>query len=54
MIITGLIEYMVVVVGNTVKGIINDYKVKVEVLIEVYFEVIARRSTTFIRNQIAN
>jgi len=37
-----------------VKGIINDYKAKVEVLIEVYFKVIARRSATFIRNQIAN
>jgi hypothetical protein len=37
-------------VGNTVEGIINDYKVKVEVLIEVYFKVIARRSATFVRN----
>jgi hypothetical protein len=44
----------VVVVGNTVEGIINDYKVKVEVLIEVYFEVIARRSAIFMRNQIAS
>jgi hypothetical protein len=35
------------------EGIINDYKVKVEVLVEVYFEVIARRSVTFVRNQIA-
>jgi len=26
-----------------VKGIINNYKVKVEVLIEVYFEVIAKK-----------
>ena len=33
-----------------VEGIINDYKVKVEVLIEVYFEVITRRSAMFIRN----
>ena len=33
-----------------VEGIINNYKVKVEVLIEVYFEVIAKRSATFIRN----
>ena len=45
---------MVVIVGNTVEGIINDYKAKVEVLVEVYFEVIARRSTTFIRNRIAS
>ena len=52
MIITGLIKYMVAVVGNMAKGIINDYKAKVEVLIEVYFKVIARRYATFIRNQI--
>jgi hypothetical protein len=44
----------VAVVGNTVEGIINDYKVKVEVLIEVYFEVIAKRSAIFIRNQITS
>jgi hypothetical protein len=44
----------VAVVGNIVEGIINNYKVKVEVIIEVYFKVIARRSTTFIRNQIAS
>jgi hypothetical protein len=36
-----------------VEGIINDYKVKIEVLIEVHFKVITRRSTTFIRNRIA-
>ena len=45
---------MVAIVGNTVEGIINDYKVKVEVLIEVYFKVITRRSTTFIRSRIAS
>ena len=45
---------MVAVVGNTAEGIINDYEVKVEVLIEVYFEVIARRSAIFIRNRIAS
>jgi len=33
-----------------VKSIINNYKVKVEVLIEVYFKVIAKRSAIFIRN----
>jgi hypothetical protein len=33
-----------------VEGIINDYKAKVEVIIEVYFKVIARRSATFIKN----
>jgi hypothetical protein len=41
---------MVAVVGNTVEGIVNDHKVKVEVLIEVYFEVITKRSATFVRN----
>jgi len=42
---------MVAVVGNIVKGIINvDYKAIVEVLMEVYFEVIAKRSTTFVRS----
>ena len=39
---------MAAVVGNTVKGIINiNYKAIME---EVYFKMIARRSTTFIRN----
>ena len=33
-----------------VEGIINDYKVKVEVFIEAYFKVIAKRSAIFIRN----
>jgi len=51
MIITRLTEYIVAVVGNTAKGIINvNYKVIMEVLVEVYFEVIARRSATFIRS----
>ena len=45
---------MVAVVGNTVEGIINNYKVKVEVLIEVHFKVITRRSAIFIRNQITS
>jgi hypothetical protein len=49
MIITRLIEYIVTVVGNTEEGIINvDYKAIVEVLVEVYFEVIAKRSTIFV------
>jgi len=43
----------VAVVGNTVEGIINNYKAKVEVLVEVHFKVIAKRSATFIRNRIA-
>jgi hypothetical protein len=34
-----------------VKGIINiNYKVIIEALIEVYFKVIAKRSTIFIRS----
>ena len=42
-------------VGNTAKGTINvNYKVIMEVLAEVYFEVITRRSATFIRSQIAS
>jgi len=40
----------VAMVGNTAEGTINDYKVKVEVLVEVYFKVIARRSAMFVRN----
>jgi len=51
MITTGLTVYIVAVVGNTVKGTINiNYKVIIEVLIEVYFKIIARRSTTFIKS----
>ena len=38
------------VVGNIVEDIINNYKVKVEVLVEVYFKVIARKSAMFIKN----
>jgi len=45
---------MVAGVDNIVEGIINDYKVKVETLMEVYFKVIARRSAMFIRNRIAS
>jgi len=51
MIITRLIKYIVAVVGNTEEGIINvNYKVIVEVLVEVYFEVIAKRNATFVRS----
>jgi len=42
---------MAAVVGNIVKGIINiNYKVIIEVLIEVYFKVITKRSAIFIRS----
>jgi len=51
MIITRLIKYIVAMVGNIAKGIINiNYKAIVEVLIEVYFKAIARKSATFIRS----
>jgi len=46
---------MVAVVGNIEEGTINvNYKVTVEVPVEVYFKVIARRSAIFIRSQIAS
>jgi len=51
MIITGLIKYIVAIVGNTEEGIINvNYKATIEVLMEVYFKVIAKRSAMFIRS----
>ena len=54
-IITRLIKYIIAVVGDTAEGIISvNHKAIVEVLIEVYFKVIARRSTIFIRSQIAS
>ena len=41
-------------VGNTVESIINtNYKVIVEDFIKVYFKVIARRNTIFVKSQIA-
>ena len=51
MITTRLIKYMVIVVGNIVENTINaNYKVIMEVLIEVYFKVIARRNAIFVRS----
>ena len=51
MTITKLIKYIVAVVGNTARGIINvNYKVIMEVLIEIYFKVIIKRNTIFIRS----
>ena len=42
---------MVAIVGNIVKGKINvNYKAIIEVLIEVYFKVIAKKSIIFIRS----
>jgi len=54
-IITRLIKYIMAVVGNIAEGIISvDYKVIVEVLIEVYFKVITKRSAMFVRSQITS
>ena len=51
MITTRLTKYMVAVVGNIVKGTINiSYKAIVEVLMEVYFKVITRRSAMFVKS----
>jgi hypothetical protein len=51
MIITRLIKYIVAVVGNMEEGLTNvDYKAIIEVLVEVYFKVITKRSTMFIRS----
>ena len=42
-------------VGNTEEGIINvNYKAIMEVLMEVYFKVITKRSTIFVKSQIAS
>jgi len=50
-IITGLIEYIVVVAGDIVEGTINvNYKVIMEVLVEVYFIIISKRNATFIKS----
>ena len=38
-------------VGNIIEGIINtNYKAIIKVFIKVYFKVIAKRNTIFIRN----
>ena len=43
------------IVGNIAGGIINtNYKAIMEVLVEVYFKVIARRNAIFIKSQIAS
>ena len=48
---TRLIKYIVAVVGNIEEGMINiNYKVIIEVLMEVYFKVIAKRNAIFIRS----
>ena len=48
---TKLIKYIVVIVKTIVEGIINvNYKPIIEVLIEVYFKIIARKNTIFIKS----
>ena len=42
---------MVAIVGNIVKGIINvNYKAIIEVFIEVYFKVIAKRNAISVKS----
>ena len=49
--ITRLTKYIVAIVGNIEEGIINvNYKVIVEVLVDVYFKVITKRNTIFVRS----
>jgi len=46
---------MVAGVGDMAEGIINiNYKVTVEVLVEVYLKTINRKNAMFIRSQIAS
>ena len=53
--IAKLIKYIVAAVGNIAEGIINtNYKVIIEVLIEVHFKVITKRNAIFIRSRIAS
>jgi len=50
-IIIRLTKYIIAVVGDIIKGIISiDYKAIIKVLIEVYFEVIIKKSAIFIRS----
>jgi hypothetical protein len=49
--ITRLIEYIVAVVGNIAKSIINiNYKAIIKVLIEIHFKITAKRNAIFIRS----
>ena len=51
----GIIEYIIDIVGNTVEGIINiNYKVIIEVFIEVHFKIIIKRNIIFVRSQITS
>ena len=51
MIITRLIKYIIVAVGNIVEGIINtNHKAIIDVLVEVYFKVITKKNAIFIKS----
>ena len=51
MITTRLIKYIVAIVRNIEEGTINiNYKAIIEVLMEVYFKVITKRSAIFIKS----
>ena len=51
MIITKLIKYIVAVVGNIAKSIINiNYKAIIKVFIKIYFKITAKRNAIFIRS----
>jgi hypothetical protein len=51
MTITRLIEYIIAVVGNTVKGTINiDYKAVIKALVKVHFKEIIRRNAIFVKS----
>ena len=51
MITTKLTKHIIAIVGNIVKGIINiNDKAIIKVFVEVYFKVIIKRSTIFIRS----
>ena len=55
MITTRLIKYIVDVIGNIAENTINiNYKVIIEVSIEVHFKIIIKRNIIFVRSQIAN
>ena len=48
---TRLIKYIVAVVGNAVKGIINiNYKVIIEDFREIYFKKIIKKNVIFIKS----
>jgi hypothetical protein len=55
MIIIRPTEHTVAVVGNIAEGIINvDYRAIMEVFVEVYSEVIIRRSAMYVKSQIVS